>query len=587
LEQVSLFGLLIVPQRPVAYGRINPAEATAIFIQAALVQGDLKKPLPFMRFNQQQIDDIRAMEDRLRRRDLLIDEQTLFEFYNARLAHVYSLPALVKAIKKMGGDQSLRIKKEDLLRQSPDHDALALFPDRVALGPNTFACEYRFEPGQKQDGLTVKIPITATTSVDPDATDWLVPGLYREKVTALIKGLPKNFRKHLVPVAQTVDRIVAELPYARGNLLTALSRYIHDRFALDIPTATWPISQLPDHLKMRLAFIDQQGRVLSTSRNKSALRASAPKGHVSDAMEEAVRAWARNGITTWDFEDLGTTVTLKGPDKRPSVFHPGLATDAHGIHLRLFRHSREALESHLQGIMALFEIRLAKDIRFLKRNLALPATLTPAARYFGGRQVLEERLYERVRDSLLKKNLRTRSAFDAHADAVVRRGLHQHGQTDKRCLIIVLRAYAAARGTLHDLEAANRANRYVLAFLNDLRAELTNLVPESFLALYDTDRLAHLPRYLKALAVRAQRGAVDLEKDRQRSAAIAVFTKALQGFLRSLGPDVSASKREAIETFHWMIEEYKISVFAQEIKTNGPISNKRLAEQVKRIERMT
>ncbi len=240
LEQVSLFGLIIVPQRPVAYGRISPAEATAIFIEAALLQGDVKKPLPFMRINQQLIDDIRAMEDRLRRRDLLIDEQTLFEFYEKRLAGVYSVPALIKAIKAMGGDQFLRIETEDLLRHPPDRDTLALFPDHVALGAKTFACNYGFEPGQDQDGLTVKIPIAEATSVDTDTVDWLVPGLYREKITALIKGLTKSYRKHLVPVGQTVDRIVAELPFGQGNLLTALSRFIHDRFALDIPTAAWP-----------------------------------------------------------------------------------------------------------------------------------------------------------------------------------------------------------------------------------------------------------------------------------------------------------------------------------------------------------
>jgi len=436
------------------------------------------------------------------------------------------------------------------------------------------------------DGLTVKIPITKAPSVDTDAVDWLVPGLYREKVTALIKGLPKSYRKPLVPVGQTVDRIVAKLPFGQGNLLTALSRFVRDHFALDVPAAAWPHSHLPDHLKMRLAFIDQQGRVLRTSRDKSTLQTSAPPEHMPDIIQKTVSAWERDGITTWDFEDLQATVTLKGPDGTPLSFHPGLTTDAQGIHLRLFQQPREVLASLLQGVVALYEIRLVKGIRFLKRNLALPATLAPAARYFGGLQTLEQRLYARVRDDLFKLNVRTREAFITHADDVIRMRLHRQGQAEKGYLITALQAYADARGTIHDLETANRANRYGLAFLNDLRAELKNLVPDNFLELYSTARLTHLPRYIKALAIRAQRGAVDLEKERQRSAAIAVFTKKLQGFLQSLGPEVSDAKREAIETLHWMIEEYKISVFAQEIKTNGPISSKRLAEQVKKIERM-
>ncbi len=162
-----------------------------------------------------------------------------------------------------------------------------------------------------------------------------------------------------------------------------------------------------------------------------------PLSTCSDIIQKTVRAWERNGITTWNFEDLQATVTLKGPDGTPLNFHPGLAKDTHGIHLRLFQQPREALESHLQGIVALYEIRLAKDIRFLKRNLALPATLASAARYFGGLQALEQRLYARVRDGLFKLNLRTREAFNTHADDVVRMRLHQQGQTEKRYLITV------------------------------------------------------------------------------------------------------------------------------------------------------
>jgi ATP-dependent helicase HrpA len=399
--------------------------------------------------------------------------------------------------------------------------------------------------------------------------------------------LPKAYRKHLVPIARTVDRIVQELPWGQGNLVTALSQFIHDRLDLDIPAAAWPLDQLPAHLKMRLAIIDQHGDIVRASRAKASLYAATRERRTSERFEQLVRQWERSNITAWDFDDLDTTVVLRAPQGSTAHFYPGLAVDDSGIHLRLFSEAHEASASHRQGVAALAEICLAKEIRFLKQSLKLPSALTPAARYFGGLKALEKRLYMRIRDSLFKKNLRTRKDFQAHLQARLSEGFHRHGQTDKHLMVTVVEAYADTRQTLHDLETTSRGNSYTVAYLNDLRAELANLVPDNFLDLYTNAKLEDLPRYLRALLLRAQRGVVNLEKDRQRSAAVAVFTDHLQTFLHSLAPDVSTAKRRAIETLHWMIEEYKISVFAQEVKTNGPISAKRLEEQIKRIERMT
>jgi len=216
-EQVTLFGLVIIPQRPVSYGKINPDEACDIFIRSALVDGDMKQPFPFMLHNQNLIDEIQNMEEKIRRRDILTSEENIYQFYKERLDKVYDIRTLKKFIKDKRGDAFLRMKKEELLLYSPDENELTLYPDKLTLGNNIFPCDYHFEPGKPEDGLTIKIPSTLAPSVPAESLDWLVPGLFREKITAMIKALPKEYRKKLVPVTTTVDIILKEMPEIRSQ----------------------------------------------------------------------------------------------------------------------------------------------------------------------------------------------------------------------------------------------------------------------------------------------------------------------------------------------------------------------------------
>ncbi|MFC1814325.1 ATP-dependent RNA helicase HrpA, partial [Thermodesulfobacteriota bacterium] len=183
-EQVSLFGLIIIPRRPISFGRINPEEASEIFIQSALVEGDVKKKLPFMIHNQDLIDDTRDMEDRIRRRDIIVDEDEMSRFYLKRLKGCYDIRTLHHGIKKEGNDRFLRMKPEDLLQYQPDEEELSLFPDSIGLGNQRFDCDYSFTPGEPEDGVTVKVPLSFAPLIPSESMDWLVPGLYREKLTA-------------------------------------------------------------------------------------------------------------------------------------------------------------------------------------------------------------------------------------------------------------------------------------------------------------------------------------------------------------------------------------------------------------------
>ncbi len=404
-EQVSLFGLIIEPGRKVSYGKVNPAEASQIFIQSALVNGDVKKPFAFMKHNQRLIDDIIDIENRFRRRDLLIDEQRIFEFYQERLPEIYDIRTLARFLKPKKNDRFLRMEKDALLAYAPDDEQLDQYPNRLDIENHSLECSYCFDPGKDDDGVTVKVPSTLAPSVAPDSMDWLVPGLYPEKIETLIKGLPKAYRRKLVPVKNTVDVIIREMPKTQTSLISALGDFIYRRFGLDIPASAWSQDSLPDYLKMRVAITAPDGKELQAGRDANILRQAAAGIDKSDELKAARIKWEKNGITRWDFGDLPEFVSDTGQKSGRWMAYPALEISGSEkqVNLRLYRRQDKALTAHRQGVAALFAIHFAKDIKFLKRQLALPADKAFMADYFGGAQSLVKQMVDRVVQDLFAK----------------------------------------------------------------------------------------------------------------------------------------------------------------------------------------
>jgi ATP-dependent helicase HrpA len=579
IEQVSLFGLVIVPGRIVSYGRVNPDEATGIFIREALAGGALGKPFGFLRHNQKQAAKAAALEDRLRRRDLLASAEDLSAFYRKRLPHVYDIRSLGQLIKTRGGDRFLRMSEADVMNYRPDEAELNLFPERLKAAGHALELRYRFEPGAGTDGVTVQVPSALASAVPPEAVEWMVPGLLREKVETLVKGLPKAIRKRLVPLNETVDVIFREMPRQKGPFLTSLGEFVHGRFGVDIPSAAWAGAALPDHLKMRVAITAPDGRELASSRDPGILRSLPTATRIPP---EVRKAWERGGITRWDFGDLPDSLSSDPAEASPWVAYPALEPAADGVRLKLFARRDQALAVHRRGVAALLAVHFARDMKLLKRSLALPEELHPASRYFGGARQVEDAMADRVVHDLLAADIRSEKAFREHAEAC-RSGVSSAGREILYAVIPVLEAYAAARGSVTRLSTATGS---LAAFCHALTDELTRLVPPNFIALYDRSRMGHLGRYIAALEIRARRAAVDLEKDLVKSREVRKFTEQLNTLLEGLSAEASAEKRRALEELHWALEEYKVSVYAQELKTAIPVSPKRLAERIREIERM-
>jgi ATP-dependent helicase HrpA len=417
--------------------------------------------------------------------------------------------------------------------------------------------------------------------------DWLVPGLYPEKIEALIKGLPKTYRRRLVPVKNTADVIIREMPKTQTSLISALGDFIYRRFGLDIPASAWSQDSLPDYLKMRVSITAPDGKELQAGRDAGILRQTTAGIEKSDELKAARVKWEKSGITRWDFGDLPEFVSDSGQKPGRWVAYPALESSGSEKHvnLRLYRRQDKALTVHRQGVAALYALHFAKDIKFLKRQLTLPADKAVMADYFGGAQSLVKQMVDRVVQDLFCQDIRSQKAFDSHAKSTAPKILST-GRELLDGLVPVLSAYHETRSQIHKLQQGSRKDSRMVSFFQELSAELGRLVPGTFITIYDKQRLANLTRYIQAAAIRARRAVVDFEKDQAKSKEIIKFTEGLNQLLSELSPRASDEKRQAVEEYFWMLEEYKVSVFAQELKTAIPISAKRLELKLGEIKRM-
>ncbi|PKN36001.1 MAG: ATP-dependent RNA helicase HrpA [Deltaproteobacteria bacterium HGW-Deltaproteobacteria-19] len=580
-QQVQLFGLVIVPARTVSYGPVDPDEATRIFIREALVEGNVRHPLPFLTHNRELVEEASAVEQKLRRREYLADENDLAQFYEERLSGVYSWPLLKKKIRERGGDAFLRMSEADVFLRRPDLDELVAFPDHARIGRLRFPLDYRFDPAGRDDGVTLKIPVQALPALSPGRMEWAVPGLLRERISALLKGLPKEYRRRLQPVPQAVLIIMENIEESDTPLLTALSRIIHERFGVHVPVSAWSADAVSDHLKLRYLVVDEKGKTLAETRDIRALQAHAAADAESTAFDRMRREWERTGLTTWEVGTLPEELAVENV----GLLFPALVPENEGISLRLLQNRAEARELHLQGVEALYALHFAEELRHLKKALVLAGDMKTRAEALGGFREVEKLLMDKVRHDLFAVPVRSQEDFLHHGNTVRSRILPR-GQEVREAAGPIFLAAHETRKALRTLEQAHRSNSPAKSYLQSMEEEFHRLLPPDFLIRYDNERIRHILRYLKALAVRAERGLQHLEKALARSREIEAILARFKDLRNTLSVDASPEKKDALDDLYWMIEEYKVSLFAQELKTPYPVSPKRLDEKFREFERM-
>jgi ATP-dependent helicase HrpA len=581
-ENVTLYGLTIVSRRPVSYGSINPVEAHEIFIGSGLVKSDIKPEFDFLKHNREIINGLEGMEDKLRRRDILAGEEVLADFYSKRLQGIDNIRSLSRLIKEKQGDDFLKVKDEDLLLTMPDRSDLAMFPDELTVGDAGLKATYRFLPGKEEDGVTINVPSTLAPEIPWALLEWGIPGLVNEKITALIKGLPKRYRKKLVPVSGTVDVIIREMVQSGEPIINTLSRFIYKRFGVDIPADVWNQVEIPDYLRTRLSIRDHHGKEIRAGRDiPLMLRHRDVPPPDSGSWIKLRDKWEREGLKGWDFDNLPESVS----SAHGLTAYPGLKPQADGVDIRLFTTREEALACHKEGVSMLLSQRLVKDIKLLKRNWPLTGEAEGASVYFGGKTAVEKAMLRGLKKQLFHKNILSREEFEAYVLTLSKEMFNKFREL-RGHTINILTGYNRTRSSLMGIEKNNKSNNAVLGLCAIIRKDMDAIVPRDFPELYTPERLADIPRYLRAMEIRAERGSNNPGKDSNKAHQVEEFLKALEDMSGRLSSYASNEKIKGIDEFKWMIEEFKVSVFAQELGTAYPVSAKRLNSFKKELERM-
>ena len=586
-QQISLFGLIIVSNRKVAYGKIATEESGEIFIRHALVQGEIHQKFEFMSHNLKLIEEVETLEHKQRKKDILASEDDMYMFYHSKLPKsFYNISTFAKFIKEQKSQNFLKMSKKDLQKSLIDDSALSLFPDTMEMEQGTFKLEYEFKPGSKKDGVTINVPADSAAGISKHKVDMLVPGLFENKVAALIKTLPKKYRIKLVPVSQNAKIIANEMPKQNKPLFSMLSSFIQERFNLVIPANQWSDKDLPEHLKMRISIRDTKGRELKALRNNIILDEfagiSIPKK--DNNFDRVCRRYEQFNIKEWDFKDLEEfiIVPLKNQGKEKEFtqkYYPGLKLSSKSgtqqLSLRLFKTRQEAYTSHLQGVNQLFQTCYPDYFKALKKDINTNVGIKQIAPLFSGQTKFQQSLFNLITNTLFAKNFRTKKEFTNHGQKELK-NLYNRGQSFIKTILKLGREYQTCFKIIQKLSLQYQNKKKTFAMISDLFKDLKNLVPQNFPDIYDYERVIHLHRYIACITIRAQKAADNPVKEEKKVLQLAKYNRHLNTLLSSLSQKSTKEKSQQIEEFFWLLEEYKISLFAPQIKTTVKISAKRL-----------
>ncbi len=370
-EQVSVYGLVVVPKRRVQYGPIEPKEARELFIRGALVAGHYAGHPEFLEYNRHLIEDVQQLEHKSRRHDVLVDDEAIFAFYAERIPEgIFSTVDFEKWRRQAEREDPklLFLSREYLMRHAAEQITEELFPDALTVGMQTFDLSYRFEPGHALDGVTMIVPLHLLNQLDERRCEWLVTGLLRDKITYLLKGLPKGLRKHFVPVPQMVTACLEILDPDGGPLTEALTQALFAKTGVEVPPDAWDIADLPPHLLMNFRVVDEKELEIATGRDLPALRNQLGVKARRTFSETASSAFERKGSVTWDFDELPEQVEVdRGKGKL--IGYPAIVDEGKSVGLTLLDTEAEADAATRRGLRRLFQLALPEQMKSLARNL--------------------------------------------------------------------------------------------------------------------------------------------------------------------------------------------------------------------------
>jgi ATP-dependent helicase HrpA len=575
-ERVTLHGIPIVVGRTVDLGRIDPETARELFIRHALVEGDWDTRHRFFHANRELLEDVEELEHRARRRDLVVDEETLIAFYEERIPeHVVSGRHFDSWWKKESRRRpDLLDFTEKMLRtaQAADVDRTA-YPDHVEAGGLTLPLSYAFEPGAQSDGVTVDVPVAALHQVDPTPFTWQVPGLREELVTALIRTLPKQLRRLFAPAPDHARAVLARLRAGDEPLLDGLERELGRMRGVDIPREAWELDRLPEHLTVTFRVIDEGGREIATGTDLDALRRKlAPK--VREELAAAGVDIERTGLTTWTIGTLPREHPIRRGTHTVTGF-PGLVDRGQSADVRVFPTAAERDPAHHRGLRRLLLLDTPSPVRQVQRDLDNATKLALSRNPHGSVAALLDDCVTTAADALIAAA--GGPAWDERGYARLRKLFAD------RLASTTLQVLQAVRGVLtvwHRVQSQLGDLRAPLlaAGRADITVQVNALVGPGFATAAGATRLADVARYLEAVERRIEKLRADPARDAEWTAQVRVVADEYAAELAALPPGVEPAPQ--LREVRWMIEELRVSLYAHPMRTRYPVSIKRIQKAI-------
>jgi len=567
LERGTLYGLPVYSNRRVPFAPYDPDLARDIFIRSALVEGDFDTRAPFFAHNRRLVAEIERLEHKSRRPDILVDPELIHAFYDERIPREVHGAAQFERWRRQAEaarPRRLHLAREDLMRHEAAGITTQNFPPALELGPNRYALEYHFEPGSARDGVTMNVPLALLNQVPAARTEWLVPGLLKEKVKALAKSMPQRLRHKLGALDDFAAQFAASVPPSDLPLTEALRRHARDEFNLDVPLDAFRPDSAPPHLHMNFRVLDEDGRQLDMGRNLPELK-RALGTRTEEILQQEAPVDEGERYTGWTMGDLPELMEIKRGGHTlmgyPALVDTGEEGAEAGVTLQVFDSPEKARELHRAGVLRLLAIAFRDRIRDLERSLGKDVVLGPLKADIVAAALARTFLPESVptlQPEFTRRLDEGRSRFTLIAQEIARTAggiLAERAALEKKL-------NAMAKGFPSQTE--------------DVKQQMARLLGSGWLARTPWERLQHLPRYLKAASMRLDK----LRADPARDARLAVALASLEQPYRR---EAAARARHGapgaeFEQFGWLLEELRVSLFAQELKTPVPVSVKRLAK---------
>ncbi|MFO6419406.1 ATP-dependent RNA helicase HrpA [Hylemonella sp. W303a] len=628
LERATLYGLLIYSGRRVNFGRVDPVAAREVFIREALVAGEWDVQLPFLAANRKLIREVEELEHKSRRQDVLVDEQLIYAFYDQHLpAQVCSGFECERWYREASRSQPdlLRLTREELMRHEAAGVTSSAFPKTLRLGGVDCVASYLHEPGDARDGLTVTVPLFVLNQVSEERCEWLAPGMIKDKIQALLKSLPQKPRSRFVPLPESAARLAEELGqpenFGRGSLTDALLKRVRDVTSLDVKRTDFKLDMLSPHLFMNLRVVDEHGRQLGQGRNLAALKAelgaqargafqalaalkAAPaaqmpdatmrrssagggprqsnageglqpgqapssskstSSHPQSALSTSPAADAAQRYLAWTFGELPELMEIRKGGQALIGF-PALVDANDAVMIEVFDEPELATAKHRAGLRRLFALQIRDALKYLEKNIPDLQKMAVAYLGLGTLEELREQILEVALDRafLLEPLPVNEVEFKRRLDEG-RGRLTLIANEVARLAATILSEYAIAQRKIKDNKNATEA-------VADCNQQLQRLMPKRFLASTPWAALQHYARYLKAITLRLDKWRADPARD---AARLSELKPQEQRYLRLLAERKGASDAR-LQELRWLLEELRVSFFAQELRTPQPVSIKRI-----------